>query len=182
MQSYSSRPGPGAKSQPIEPRFWTFIEKDPEPDGCWWWRGGQVNGYGSFSVNGQQQLTHRVSFELAYGPVPEGMHVCHSCDDRHPAGDMSYRLCVNPAHLYAATNAQNRAHSVELSRHAHGERSHAPKGVDCHSAVVTSELVRSIRERYASGSVTQATLAAEYNVSARAISKIILRQSWKHIT
>ena len=67
--------------------------------GCWIWMGYlNSGGYGSFYVDGQLRSAHRVSWELHYGPIPEGLNVCHHCD---------VPGCVNPDHLFVGTQKDN---------------------------------------------------------------------------
>src|SRR5687767_9041671 len=81
--------------------------------GCWIWTGARINsGYGRIVVNGKQTSTHRYSYTLYNGPIPEGLCVCHTCDT--PA-------CVNPAHLFVGTFRDNKLDSVHKGRHAKGE-------------------------------------------------------------
>jgi hypothetical protein len=88
---------PPTPSQPVEPRFWAKVEKT---DGCWNWTGSRTapGWHGRISVNGRLVMAHRVSWELHYGPVPEGMSVLHACDN---AG------CVRPDHLMLGTQVAN---------------------------------------------------------------------------
>lgn len=73
--------------------------------GCWLWTGHRYsNGYGAIKVFGKMISTHRFSFELHKGPIPEEMHILHSCDVKH---------CVNPDHLRLGTHAENMREAAE---------------------------------------------------------------------
>lgn len=77
-------------------RFWSKVDRSGE---CWLWRGSRFStGYGHFTAGGVLLRAHRVAFELANGPIPEGLVLDHICNVRH---------CVNPAHLRAVTNREN---------------------------------------------------------------------------
>ena len=67
--------------------------------GCWEWNlSKQSNGYGQMKHEGKMKRAHRVSFEAFIGPIPCGMEILHSCDNRG---------CVNPEHLSVGTHKDN---------------------------------------------------------------------------
>lgn len=80
-----------------ESRFWAKVAKTAT---CWEWTGvKRKSGYGEFSICCKMLAAHRVSYELAKGPIPEGMVIDHMCHNTS---------CVNPEHLRACTQKQNR--------------------------------------------------------------------------
>lgn len=86
-------------SRPLEERLWEKVIK--HPGGCWEWTGTVVNGYGQIRRGGKdlpKAKTHRVSYELAYGPIPDGLTIDHLCRNQ---------ICVNPAHLEAVDIREN---------------------------------------------------------------------------
>lgn len=98
-----------------EARFWAKVDRSGGPEACWLWLAGVRNddGYGQFRLGGRMQQAHRIAYEQANGPIPDGLHVLHRCD---------VRRCVNPGHLFIGTNADNMA-----DRNAKGRQSRGAK-------------------------------------------------------
>ena len=81
-----------------EDRFWDKVDKRSK-DECWNWIGGINDGnYGIFVIEHKYCRAHRVSWEIANGPIPENKLILHRCDNRK---------CVNPNHLYCGTHSDN---------------------------------------------------------------------------
>ncbi len=159
------------KRVPVTERFWRFVTSGP-PDQCWLWRGAidPQTGYGrinSGGAHGKALEAHRVSWEIHHGPIPSGMMVCHSCDNRP---------CVNPAHHFLGDALRN-----NTDMDAKGRRKNGPSpGEKNGSAKLTEDQVREIRRRRANGE-KGVTLATEFGVQGSTISWIITGKHWKNI-
>src|ERR1700694_5169324 len=123
---------------PLYERIFNRVEKNEET-GCWIWLGAKnKKGYGSIgsSPYTKDSQTHRISWVLHFGPIPDGLHVLHRCDT--PA-------CVSPHHLFLGTNQQNVDDKMSKGRFKPN------KGAQHGRAILTDEQVLEIRRRYASG-------------------------------
>lgn len=136
-----------------ESAFWSRVEKT---DGCWLWRGKVYGGYGrDYSPWGRQRgsLAHRIAWELSHGEIPNGLCICHHCDVRN---------CVNPAHLFLGTVADN-----NRDRDAKG-RQRTLRGSDNWNAKLTVEQVAAIRSDPRPARI----LAAEYGIQRQGITNV----------
>lgn len=129
---------------------------------CWLF-GTPGDGYGKLLVDGRTVSAHRYAYELANGPIPDGMVVRHTCDTPR---------CVRPDHLTIGTHADNSRDMTERARQARGEA----QG----SAKVTRSQVIEARRLYTSGE-TQRHIAKVLGVSKSQVSNIVTGADWSHI-
>lgn len=150
-------------------RFWDKVDKSGN---CWTWMAAiDGKGYGRINAPGRKMVAaHRFSYELAFGPIPDGLFVCHRCDNRR---------CVNPDHLFLGTAKDNTADMIAKGR---GKRPPLPnvKGERHPGVKLTAVQVMAIREAVATG-VQQRILAMQYGVCKATISLIIKRKNWRHL-
>lgn len=158
-------------------RFWEKVERTAD---CWIWRAARDSrGYGNFFMQRTYWKANRVSWFLAHGPIPDGMMVCHTCDNR---------ACVRPDHLFLGSAAVNSADMVTKGRSAAGDRQGLRKhpGTASHgegrwSAKLTVVQVIAMRTDYAAGGVSQQRLAEQYGVGQGQVNRILTRKRWTHI-
>lgn len=163
MSSQIALPGPTPR--PVIERL--LLKSDINPDGCWLYSGGtNGKGYGVIGVAvpvRRMDYVHRVMFQAAHGPIPEGHEVGHTCDVRN---------CIRPSHLVAMTHDGNIADMTSKQRQSRGERRW--------SARLTEDQVRGIRVRAAQGEARR-SLAREFGVSISSVDNVINRKRWAHV-
>ena len=144
-----------------EERFWSNVKH--KPGGCWEWTSYRHNqGYGLFKIKKTSYKAHRVSYEMEYGPIPNGMCVCHKCDNPP---------CVNPKHLFLGTQKDNMQDAANKGRLGKS------KGSKNGWSKLTEKQVVAIRK----DTRLHREIAKDYNVTRSVISGIKRRYSWKHV-
>lgn len=156
--------------------FWARVTKS---DGCWNFSPTNKHGYGRFTAEtGKRWQAHRYAWTDVNGPIPDGLFVCHACDNK---------ACCNPAHLWLGTAADNNRDKIEKGREARGENSpyrknieSFPKGSETYNAKLTEDVVREIRALAATG-VGIRTLARQFGVARMTARRVVMKETWKHV-
>lgn len=162
---------------PLPERFWAYVDKSaghgPKGD-CWIWTGGKLpGGYGLFHEGRKNIRAHRYSWELANGPIPDDLIVCHKCDNPP---------CVNLDHLFLGTDADNVKDKMDKGRGPDmkevSKYRRNPAGERNGRAVHRWETIEEIRQLHASGRSCN-NIAQEFGFSSGYISRIVRRIIWK---
>lgn len=102
------------------PDFWARVDQSSGPTACWPWLGSRTTGgYGQVYMDKRVIKASRAAWVLARGPVRDGLHVLHYCDNPP---------CCNPNHLWLGTPADNAQDSVAKGRHYQQKKRHCPAG------------------------------------------------------
>ncbi len=157
---------------PLTDRFWHFVNKGgpvpahtPNIGPCWVWTGNCTVGYGMIKIERRQRHAHRISWELHNGNIPDGLWVLHRCDNPP---------CVNPAHLFLGTAADNARDRVRKGR------GNSPVGIRNYHHKLDDDEIRKIRKMLVSG-ICQSEIAKIFGVTQSNVSHIATKKSWNHV-
>ena len=158
----------------LERRFWAKVDTSGGPSACWMWKAkAQCNGYGVIHEGGDTTITvyaHRVSYAIHRGD-PGPMLVCHRCDT--PG-------CVNPAHLFLGTEAENAADCVAKGRKVVFRGPRPPGRRRTRGPKLDADKVRAIRASAALGE-TSGPLSRAFGVDSSTIRMVVRRDIWPHV-
>lgn len=148
--------------QKAKNRFENKFEVKGESE-CWLWEASTFpNGYGQFLFEGKSHGAHRISFLMYSGIIPDGLQVCHSCDNPP---------CVNPSHLFLGTNQDNCQDKKDKGR------THKIFGEDNGNYKLTDEDVINIRCSTLSAKI----LAEKYKISINHVYQIKSKRRRQHL-
>ena len=152
-------------------RFMAKLPTDRTEDGCWEWAAYRDrDGYGTFSIQVGTFLAHRVSYMLFIGEIPDGMHVCHRCDNPP---------CVNPKHLFIGTRSDNMR---DMAAKGRGARPPIALGSKNGKSKLTELDVRKIIELSQMHTQTRRQIAQMFGVNRATVDGIVNGRTWKHVT
>ena len=158
-------------------RFWAKVAKSEQ---CWEWTGALWGGgYGLVRVETVGWPAHRLSWFMAYGPIPSGLQVLHRCDNRR---------CVRPEHLFLGTQADNMRDMAAKGRNpiqrtpGHLEKMRAavgprPRGVNHRRSTLKPKDLERLRALRATG-LSQQAIADQLGVHQTTVSRVLLGQTY----
>lgn len=147
------------KKQPVKERFAKHVNKRGRKvpymrTRCWEWTGALTDGYGQFCIDYTPHGAHRAAWILANGDIPEGLCVCHSCDQ--PS-------CVRPSHLFLGSHMDNVQDAINKGRW--GKWDHR-------SRQLSNKEVETIREQCDQG-FSQTAIAKKFGTTRQNINSIV---------
>lgn len=165
----------------LEERFWSKVDKSAGADDCWPWTAGvNAQGYGQFYLDGAAR-SHRVAWQLTNGPIPDGLHVLHHCDNT--------RCCNVSRCLFLGTNEENIADKMAKGRHrspagaangTHTKPESVARGARVGSAKLSESEALAILAAANRGEHHYA-IAVRFGVGRTTVRDIVNGRCWKHI-
>jgi hypothetical protein len=108
----------------LSERLWSRVVQ--QPNGCREWQGALSDGYGVISDRGKQLGTHRVAWKLTNGPIPDGLHVLHHCDNP-PCCQTEPTEGYPEGHLFLGTPLDNTQDMSAKGRNHFRAQTHCPQ-------------------------------------------------------
>ncbi len=149
-----------------------LLEKSRKNGECLEWT-GKFNpfGYGLIFIRCSKRESkkvgcgvHRAAYFAWKGDIPDGMCVCHTCDNKS---------CFEISHLFLGTHQENMDDMKRKKR--------KKVGSDHHSAKLKEEDVLEIRKNFEIEKYNLTQMAKIYNVNIPCIMDIVKRKTWNHI-
>jgi hypothetical protein len=149
--------------KPFVDRFFSKINKT---DSCWLWTGTRQRRNGipryGFITKGRhgegQMSAHRASWVIHYGEIPDGLYVCHRCDNPP---------CVNPDHLFLGTALDNMSDMFAKGRSG--------------NCKLTREQADKIKTEYATGLISMRELGGKYGISHTHVRHLVIGKTGKNL-
>ena len=143
--------------------------------GCWDWTGSKIKfGYGRIGVDDKTYSAHRLSYQVFRGEIPDGLCVCHKCDN--PS-------CINPDHLFLGTHSENMIDAYRKGRVLPPEGGNAQykKGHKAFNRVLPDNQVIEIKRMLKTG-VAPSIIARKMNLKRQVVADIKRGQAYFDIT
>lgn len=163
-------------------RFWEKVDKSKGENSCWeWTRYKDKDGYGQLRFKGRMYLAHRFSYMTYVGAIPEGMLICHKCDN--PS-------CVNPDHLFIGTHLDNKRDCIKKGRlnprkgGDHHCRLHPEliiRGGEHYKAKLSNSQALEIRNLHSREGIKLKDAIRKYKISRSSFYRIINNKSYRTI-
>jgi hypothetical protein len=146
------------------------------PNGCIEFSGYRLpTGHGRFGAQGRVWQAHRIAYRRAFGEFDPELHICHRCDNPP---------CVNPAHLFTGTNADNMADCKSKGRQSQGEQLRIVRlRQDQCNRKLTPEIVAAIRSEYVARDPQRGmkALARRFGTSRQNVRLVLRGETWGHV-
>lgn len=147
-----------ARREALENRYWPKVNV-AGPNECWNWnaKARHPYGYGRMTAGrGVNLKAHQIAWALENGPIPDGMLICHDCDN--PS-------CCNPSHLFLGSQTDNMGDAK-----AKGRTSKPPvfRGLQHHNGKLSNEEIAKILTDPRPADA----VAAEFGVSSKTIYRV----------